>query len=127
MRFAPWLLSAPALLVALTAMAADGPPKLDVETSCQAAAQSGVNGRSHDACMTEENDARSALAQHWAQYSAVQQSRCTELVRMGGPPSYVELLTCLDMAEQAKKLPDNDTLKGSVAPASTGGRRAQPH
>jgi hypothetical protein len=127
MRFAPWLLGVPALLFGMAAMAADGPPKLDVETSCRAAAESGVNGRNRDACLSEENDARSTLAQHWAQYSAAQQSRCTDLVRMGGPPSYVELLTCLDMAEQARKLPDADTLKGSVGPASTGGKSGLRH
>jgi hypothetical protein len=29
---------------------------------------------------------------------------------MGGPPSYVELLTCLEMAQQAKQIPDRDLL-----------------
>ena len=36
---------------------------------------------------------------------------------MGGPPSYVELLTCLEMAQQADKIPDTDALRGTSGSA----------
>jgi hypothetical protein len=29
------------------------------------------------------------------------------LTRLGGPPSYVELLTCLEIAKAANELPDH--------------------
>ena len=95
----------PMLLGAQLVRVSDRPPALNVESSCEAAAQSGINGRSKEACMKEENAALSSLKDNWKDYSASEQSRCGDLVRMGGPPSYVELLTCLEMAQQAKKIP----------------------
>lgn len=104
-----------ALLIGLSfaATAAERPPKLDVGRSCDAAASHGLNGRTRDACMNEENAAESALNDKWKDFTARQHTRCTGLVNMGGPPSYVELLTCLEMAEQARKIPDRDQLRGA--------------
>jgi hypothetical protein len=39
-----------------------------------------------------------------SRYSAQDKSRCSGFVTTGGAPSYVELLTCLEMAKQAKEL-----------------------
>lgn len=99
--------------VAPTAKAAEKPPQLEVGRSCDAAASHGINGRTRDACMNEENAARSMLNDNWKKFSARQQGRCTDLVHMGGPPSYVELLTCLEVAQQAKEIPDRDQLRGT--------------
>ena len=95
------------------AMAAEKPPQLDVGSSCDAAASHGINGRTRDACMSEENAAQSTLTDNWKQFTDRQHARCTGLVQMGGPPSYVELLTCLEVAEQARKIPDRDQLRGA--------------
>jgi len=35
----------------------------------------------------------------------VQRTRCVSLTGLGGSPSYVELLTCLEMAKAANDLP----------------------
>ena len=50
------------------------------------------------------SETRSTLQQDWTQYSSIQRSRCTGLVATGGPPSYVELLTCLEMAKHANQV-----------------------
>ena len=105
------------LMGASVAAAAERPPDLNVGPSCDAAAAQGLNGRDRGACMKEENDAQAALKDKWKDFSARQQVRCTGLVQMGGPPSYVELLTCLEMAEQADKIPDTDTLRGTTGSA----------
>lgn len=112
MQIAPLLLSAQLLLVA------DRPPQLDIEPACRAVERSGVNGRSGEACMNEENAARGALNDKWKNFNATQQAHCTGLVRMGGPPSYVELLTCLEMAEQAQKIPPGDRLRDTTGAAA---------
>jgi hypothetical protein len=111
-RFAP-LLFGIQILLAGSAFGADGPPQLDVQGSCNAVASRGTSGRTSDACMNEENTARNTLRDKWAQFTSSQRSRCTGLVRTGGPPSYVELLTCLEMAEQAQKIPDRGLLRGT--------------
>ena len=99
-----------ALLIGVSAAtAAERPPQLNLEPTCSVAAGV-VSGRTRESCMTDENTARGALNDKWKTFSATQQRRCTDLVHMGGPPSYVELLTCLEMAEQAKKIPDRDLL-----------------
>jgi len=50
---------------------------------------------------------------HWSQYGAAQRSECDGLVTTGGASSYVELLTCLEMAKQAKELPE-DSKMGNI-------------
>ena len=103
---------APLVVTAQLLMVADRPPTLNVETSCRAAERSGLVGRTSDNCMNGENQAKATLDDKWKQFTARQQARCTSLVQMGGPPSYVELLTCLEVAEQADKIPDTDGLRG---------------
>jgi len=114
MRLTPLLFGAQ-LLVAGTAFAADHPPQLDVQSSCNAVASRGLNGRTSEACMDEENSAQKTLRDKWKQFSSSQRSRCSGLVQTGGPPSYVELLTCLEMAEQAQKIPDRGLLRGTTS------------
>ena len=114
----------PALLpIMLTAshiaLAADTVPKFDVERTCEPAARvAPLPGRDAPACQRDENGARSKLGQDWTQYSSTQRANCTNLVTLGGAPSYVELLTCLEMAKQAQELPAEskaDTTTGSGA------------
>lgn len=108
----------PALLPMLVAgsylvLAADQIPQLDTDASCHAAAAAATAvNRNEDVCKRDEHDARVKLDQQWAQYTAAEKSRCVELSRLGGFPSYVELLTCLEMAAAAKKLPPADKLTG---------------
>lgn len=85
-------------------LAADSVPKFDVERTCRpVAAASGLPA----ACQKEEQDAHNKLKDDWSQYSTQERSRCTGFVATGGAPSYVELLTCLEMAKQAKELSEN--------------------
>ena len=102
----------PALLpIVLTALhvvrIADGPPKFNVERTCRPAAVAGVMpGRDASACQRDENDARDKLDRQWAGYSATQRRHCAGFVELDSAPSYVELLTCLEIAKQAAELPE---------------------
>lgn len=106
----------PALLpIILTAshvvLAADTVPKFDVERTCRPAAAAGIlPGRDLSACQRDENDARSKLEQDWTQYTAAQRSQCAGFVGLDRAPSYVELLTCLEIAKQAKELPQESKM-----------------
>src|SRR5262245_56234160 len=101
----------PALLpILLTAshvlLAADGLPKFNVERTCLPASEAGIlPGRDSSACQRDENDARGKLEQEWSKYSATQRSRCVGFAGLDRAPSYVELLTCLEIAKQASELP----------------------
>jgi hypothetical protein len=98
----------PAILpIVLTAthvvLAADSVPKFDVERTCRtAAAAASLPGRDSGACQRNEQDARSKLENGWSQYSGQDRSRCARFVMVGGAPSYVELLTCLETAQHVK-------------------------
>jgi hypothetical protein len=94
-------------------LAAQDVPQFNVESGCRAAATTGVReGNSADACLRDEQQARDKVQQQWGTFSSASQSRCLRLSNSGGAPSYVELLTCLEMAKAAKSLPDEDRLNG---------------
>jgi hypothetical protein len=56
------------------------------------------------ACVGSEQAARGLLAKNWTTYATADRFRCVEQM-MDFDPSYTELLTCLDMANDAAKLP----------------------
>jgi hypothetical protein len=87
------------------AWARDGVPQLDVEPSCRAAAAAAmVVGRTRDNCHTDEKTAREAVAREWDTFSAADRRHCHSLVTTGGPPSYVEFLSCLEVSRDARKV-----------------------
>ena len=45
-----------------------------------------------------------------AGFNAADQGLCTRLSKTGGTPTYTELLVCLEMARDARKLPKEETL-----------------
>jgi len=109
----------PILLTAShVALAADTIPKFDVERTCRPAAVAGVlPGRDSTACQRDENDARGKLEQDWTKYSTAQRASCTGFAGLDRAPSYVELLTCLEMAKQAQELPA-ESKKGTATTGS---------
>jgi hypothetical protein len=108
-------------LGAQTAFAwADSPPQLDVGPSCNAAARGAiVIGRDKSACMGDENAALDTLKTNWAKYSAADKVQCVGNVRTGGPASYVELLSCLEIMRDSKELRDTDPLESPLPGAVT--------
>ncbi|MFN3657465.1 MAG: hypothetical protein ACK4UO_09460 [Pseudolabrys sp.] len=97
----------PILLVAAhAALAADIVPTFDIEPSCRAAGDaSPAPGRDAESCRRDERDARSKLEQDWSKYRTADRARCVQLTMIGGKPSYVEVLTCLEMARDVEALP----------------------
>jgi hypothetical protein len=103
------------------AAAADDPPKLDVNTTCNAAAQFAIMaGRDRESCLKDERSAESTLAQNWLKYTVGDKAECVATVKVGGPPSYVELLSCLESMRGARDLREGGTLVPSDEPASPG-------
>ena len=97
-------------------------PQFDVKPSCNSATKAandlnkaGDNlrpgDRSADNCVQDEMNARSKLNDEWAQFKISERQRCTRLATQlsttGGPASYVELLTCLEMARQAANISED--------------------
>jgi hypothetical protein len=91
------------------AFAADGPPNLNVSPSCDAAARGAiVIGRDKEACLGDERTAQDTLKQNWSKYNAADKTQCIGNVKTGGPASYVELLSCLEIMRDAKQIRESD-------------------
>ncbi len=97
-----------------------GPPKLEVGTSCDAAGRgSVVLGRNKESCLADETTAQDTLKQNWSKYSAADKSQCVGMERTGGPASYVELASCLEVMRDARNIQNADPLESDNAPLSS--------
>jgi hypothetical protein len=95
------------LLVAipLASAVADPVPAFDLHPTCRgSAATAGGGGSGLDVCLHSERSARDKLAQEWSEFSAADRSRCIQLTHMTRMPSYVQVLTCLEMARDARAI-----------------------
>ena len=103
---------------------ADSPPRLDVAPSCEAAARGAISaGRDKEACLVDERTAESVLAQDWSKYDAADKTQCVGNVKTGGPASYVELLSCIEIMRDAKAIRQGDLLTPSYQPSGLTRRR----
>jgi hypothetical protein len=96
-------------------LAADKMPELNIEPSCRAAATASVSigvNRDENSCKRDENDARAKLDQEWGQFTPSQRAQCVRLSTLGGSPSYVELITCLELTKAAAELPGESKMEG---------------
>jgi hypothetical protein len=103
----PAMMPFAALAVAssLVTIAADNVPTLKVEPSCKAAGAEGViTGRTTESCLNDEHSARDDLIKNWSTFSGDDKNHCLSMISTGGSPSYVELLSCLEMSRDAKKI-----------------------
>jgi len=113
-----------ALGSSLITLAADV-PTLKVEPSCKAAGAAGLMmGRTTESCMNDEKSAREDLVKSWSTFSSDDRAHCLSMVSTGGSPSYVELLSCLEMSRDAKKIAQGRKLEDAApAPSQRPGRR----
>ena len=73
-------------------------PHFDIEATCRAAHPLGPEDHDpYQGCMKDETAARSELQRQWTRFEAGNRDLCAEETRVGGYPSYVEVLTCLQM------------------------------
>jgi hypothetical protein len=102
---------------------AEGPPDLDVGPSCDAAIRGGLVGRDKEACQGDERGAKDALAKDWDSFDRAARTQCVGMNSTGGPSSYVELLSCIEVMRDAKIMEQNDPLMrgGQAATPSTTG------
>jgi len=100
-----WLVTAFFGLLSDAALA-DDVPKLDFNKSCRTDVEAYPGGGGNKACITDEQRARKTLVSQWKRFSPQSRTRCTAMVTdMIGSQSYVELLTCLQMARNVQSLP----------------------
>ena len=94
-----------AFFLPISTVVADEVPSFDVAPSCRAAVSIGTRATPFTACIQKEKEAHDQLKAQWAQLTQANKAHCIEACNCGGlPTSYVELLTCLQMANDARML-----------------------
>ena len=83
---------------------ADEVPTFDVRATCRAESQDDPGAGVAATCMPQEQNARETLASQWTQFAPQSRTNCTQ-EQFGATRSYVELLTCLQIAKEVKSLP----------------------
>ena len=78
---------------------ADTAPKFDIARVCRS--ESGSN-EEQKRCADDETQARDTLQTEWTQFTPNAKRQCYEETNVDSNPSYVELLTCLEMERDVK-------------------------
>jgi hypothetical protein len=81
-------------------------PRLNIEGTCKAERPL-VPGDPdpYEGCMKDEMDAERQLQGMWGSTAAGLRQRCGQEAQIGGTPSYVDMLTCLQMAQGTSSTP----------------------
>jgi hypothetical protein len=97
----------PALMVGghLIIKVADNVPVLNFEPLCREAATGNLGLKEEfEICSKDERAARDELAKQWSAFNAADRARCVRASSTNGTASYVEVLTCLELDRDARKL-----------------------
>ncbi len=77
-----------------------GVPEFNVKGTCADAEKFGIAGANKDisykGCLSDEQNAKDELKSRWTTFRAMNKQDCVEQARAPSP-SYVEVLTCLEM------------------------------
>ena len=86
----------------------DTMPAFDIAKECRFESESSalVASTAFERCSKDEADARQKLQEEWSKFVAADKSSCIVETTVGGFANYVELLTCLEMANDVRN-PDN--------------------
>lgn len=105
------------LVTSQLVLVADKVPEFDTAPGCKAAAAVAIMpNRDVNACQRDEAKAKQSLQEQWKDFSSAERDRCTRLAQYGGAPSYVEVLTCLDMAKAAEQMSNDAKMKPQAKP-----------
>ena len=99
-----------ALSTQLVITVAGGVPKFDIARGCrldstQAFDLSAGLNETVKRCVADEQQALTQLQTQWSQFRESDEAQCIGETNIGGTPSYVDLLTCLQLAKEARQLP----------------------
>jgi hypothetical protein len=86
----------------LVVAVADQVPRFDIARSCKldAAAATGLTeDQPTKKCINDEQQAQQQLGSQWSKFTASSRAACVSEESVGGVPSYVSLLMCLQMGK----------------------------
>jgi hypothetical protein len=99
------------LATAICSARADEIPVLDVDPVCRGIAQQagdpserGGPDLSFSRCVKNEQATRQKLAEEWTTFAPADKANCVGATKAGGQASYTDLITCLELARDARKM-----------------------
>jgi hypothetical protein len=111
----------------------DDIPTLDVNPVCRGIAsqgelEAGLQQTSFQQCLQSEQAVRDEIKKEWSTFSTADKTHCFALARTGGESSYTELITCMEMSRDVRKLhseADNSSASAqqAIPPAPVGHRQ----
>ena len=116
---------APAIAIAMImppmpSSRSDDIPTLDVNPVCrgiasQSSLEVGLQQTGFEQCVQSEQTVRDEVKKEWPTFSASDKTHCVALAKTGGESSYTELITCMEMSRDVRKLhSEADNLSASV-------------
>ena len=100
-----------ALLTSSLGVPADDVAVLDIHPICRGIAMQAANPTEKGGpdltfgeCVKSEQSVRDEIAKVWSSFAPADKGHCVRLATQGGEPSYTELITCLEMARDVRKL-----------------------
>jgi hypothetical protein len=94
----------------VVAVVADDVPSFDIARGCRVDStqafdlNTGLN-ETVKKCVADERGAREQLQKQWPQLRETDRRQCLAEADISNSPSYVDLLTCLQLAKDARHLP----------------------
>jgi hypothetical protein len=108
----------------------DDIPTLDVNPVCHGIAmqgelEAGLQQTSFQQCVQSEQDTREQIKKEWSTFTTADKTHCVSLAKTGGESSYTELITCMEMARDVRKLHENANAlpEQNIPPAPVGHRQ----
>ena len=106
-----------ALYNMVPAAQSDQIPVLDVNPVCHGIAsqsdlEAGLQQTNFEQCVQSEQAVRDEIKKEWSTFTTADKTHCVALAKTGGEWSYAELITCMEMARDVRKLHE-DQQKGS--------------
>jgi len=97
------------MMAAILSARSDDIPTLDVNPVCrgiasQSSLEVGLHQTGFEQCVQSEQTVREQVKKEWSTFSTSDKSHCVALAKTGGESSYTELLTCMEMARDVRKL-----------------------
>jgi hypothetical protein len=102
----------------------DDIPTLDVNPVCHGIAmqgelEAGLQQTSFQQCVQSEQSVRDEVKKEWSTFTTADKIHCVALAKTGGESSYTELLTCMEMARDVRKLHEDQQKGSDTSSAST--------
>jgi hypothetical protein len=108
----------------------DDIPTLDVNPVCHGIAmqgelEAGLQQTSFQQCVESEQATRAQIKKEWSTFTTADKTDCVALAKTGGESSYTELITCMEMARDVRKLHQdaNSLPEQNITPAPVGHRQ----